>query len=166
MVLHLHCFHFDIFTGRFKGCHVITNWSPIRVCMFFLNLGEFITPRFSFLKHQVLPCSFLALHCCIHWNFQLYPCFFESFFTFSIFQIDEMNASQPSSVIGFSLLHSPFLLLFDSERHYQSGSIPLAIHDLVWWKHIYPLGGVSFNKVNLVNPFHESDKLLFTSTFQ
>ena len=32
--------------------------------------------------------------------------------------------------------------------------------------HIYPFGGVSFNNVNIVNPVHESDKILFSSTFQ
>ena len=32
--------------------------------------------------------------------------------------------------------------------------------------HIFPFGGVSFNRVNFVKPFHESDKLVSSSTFQ
>ena len=98
------------------------------------------------------------------------------FFIFSIFQIDGMNASQPSSIIElwllvcrvllFSLLSGlsnfapnfrPHILRSGSCLNFCQSPLP---------NHSYLLGGFSFNKVNFVNPFQESDKLRFVSTFQ
>ena len=75
--------------------------------------------------------SLFARHCCIHWNFQLSRCVLDGFLIFSIFRIDEINASQPSSIIEFWFLVCPFLLL-SVERLFQFWSILQAIHDLVW----------------------------------
>ena len=69
-----------------------------------------ITFRFSFLKAGEFLCPFLARHCRLHWNFQLSPCVVDGFLKFTIFRIDETNASQSSSVIEFWLLVCPFLL--------------------------------------------------------
>ena len=70
----------------------------------------------------------------------------------------------------------PILFPLDFARLFQFSSKRLAIEDLDVMSfeflsvslpdHKNLFGGVSFNSVNLVNPVHESDKLLFSSTFQ
>ena len=53
---------------------------------------------------------FFGRHRRQHWNFQLSPCVFDGFFIFTIFRIDEINASQPSSIIELWFPVCPFLL--------------------------------------------------------
>ena len=96
------------------------------------------------------------------------PRIFECFFEILVIKINKVHSSQPSSIIEFWLLVFSILVSLDSERLYQFWSIILAIPDLVWkafellsispWDHIYPLGGFSFNWVNFLKPFQESDK--------
>ena len=84
------------------------------------------------------------------------------------------DSAQSSSIVELWFLFVPIPAFLDSERLYLFSSKLLAIHDLVVAcifvslspDHIYPFGGFSFNKVNLVKPLHESDKFLFESTFQ
>ena len=70
-----------------------------------------------------------------------------SFFIFSIFRIDEINASQSSSIIEYWLLVFPSLLFSLLSAFSQLWSILV----VVW---------------TFVNPFQESDKLRFAYTFQ
>ena len=117
---------------------------------------------------------FFARQCRIHWNFQLSPCVFDGFLKFPNFRIDERYASQPSSIIEFGFLVCPFLLFsflsgFSNFGPYfwthilRSGSC-LIFCQSPSGPHI-SFGGFSFKKVICVNPFQESDKLRFTSTF-
>ena len=80
--------------------------------LFFWNLIEFITLRFSFLKAGALLCSFLARHRRHHWNFKLAPGVFDGFLVLSIFQIDQFDTSQPSSIIELWFFQSPFCFFF------------------------------------------------------
>ena len=57
-----------------------------------------------------LLCPFLARHGRLHRNFQISLHVFDSFFVFSIFQNNKVNASQPPSVVELWLLDCPFLL--------------------------------------------------------
>ena len=74
-------------------------------------------------------------------------------------------------------LCSSSLFLFFSSLSAFSNSYPRVRPHVIWtWcrldfcqsppRPLFLFGGVSFNHVNLTNPFHESDKLLFKSTFQ
>ena len=79
-------------------------------------------------------------------------------------------------MIEFWLLDCPFFASLFFERLFQFSSTRQAICDLDVMSfeflsfsppdHMYPFGRVSFNNVNLVKPVHESDRLLFPSTFQ
>ena len=141
----------------------------------FVNLVGFTTLRLSFLKREVILCSFLARQCRIHLNFQLSPSVFEGFLIFPIFRIDERNASQPSSVIEFQLLDCPclffsFLSGFSIFGPYfrthilRSGSC-LNLCQSLSGPHIF-LWKSLFQQSDIVNPFQELDKLLFESTLQ
>ena len=98
-----------------------------------------------------------------------------SVFVIIIFRIDEISASQPSSIIDLWLLVCPLFLFF------LVIGLPILVHisghtfssRVVAWicvslslDHTYPWGCSSFNNVNFVKPFHESDKFLFKSIFQ
>ena len=98
---------------------------------------------------------------------QLFPCIFDGFFIVTIFRIDEINASQSSSIIEFWLLDCPLLLLSPLSGFSNSGpdfrphilrSVPPRTTNIFW--------SFSSNRVNFVHPFQESDKLRFASTFQ
>ena len=109
------------------------------------------------------------------WCLQLSPCIVNDAFVLFITRINRLNFSQFSGVFEFrfSIAHSCFSLfwaafpiLVQASGHLWSG------RDVVWIfvslrpDHKNPSGGVSFNKVNLVKPVHESDRFLSPSTFQ
>ena len=117
--------------------------------------------------------------CCTAWPHPLeLPTFssvFEGFFVFITFQVDKINASQPSNIMEFWLLVCPFLLFslligFSNVRPYlrphilRSGSCLNFCYSHLG--RINRFGGFSINSVNFVNPSQESDKLRFASTFQ
>ena len=126
----------------------------------------------SFPKLGVLLCSSFARHCRIHWNFQLSPCDFDGFFIFTIFQIDEINASHPSSIIEFGFLVCPVLLFSLLSGFSDFG--PYFRPHMIWSSSCFNLSPDNkkslwrflFQKVNFVNHFQESHKLRFASTFQ
>ena len=102
-----------------------------------------------------------AKHCRLHCNSQLSPCVFDGFFKITIFRTDEINASQPSSIVEFGFLVCPFLVLFPLSGCSNFGPY--------FWPYMIWSGSrlnFSFNRVNFVMPFHEADKLLFKSTLQ
>ena len=145
----------------------------MHACFVFGILLLITTLRFRILKVGGLLFSFFARHGRLLWNFQLFSSFFDGFLKFSI---SGSNACQSSSIIEFWLSRLPTLVFLSSERLYQFSSILLATHSQVWRllellsaslpDHMCPFGGFSFNKVYFVNPFQESDKLLFASTFR
>ena len=68
-----------------------------------------------------------------------------------------------SGIFEFWFLECPFLLL-SSLRGF--GTLCRLNFCQSLSDNTYPFGRVSFNRVNLVKPVHESDRLLFPSTFQ
>ena len=74
---------------------------------------------------------------------------------------------------GFSIAHFCFALLvaasdmcFHISGHTLSGLEVVSSLVRLLQHHVYPSGGLSFNKVNLVNPVHASDNSLSPSMFQ
>ena len=128
----------------------------MHACFVFGNLVGFTTLRSSFLKPGEFLGPFLARHCRLHWNSQLSSCVFDGFFIFTIFRIDEINASQPSSIVEFGFLFCPFLLLFPLSGCSNFGPYFWSGSSL----------NFSFSRVDFVMPFNESDKCLLESTFQ
>ena len=63
-----------------------------------------------------------------------------------------------------SLFWAAFPMLVLTSGHTLSGLVVAWIFVSLHPEHMYPFGGLSLNKVNFVNPFQESDKLLFAST--
>ena len=108
-------------------------------------------------------------------EFPTFPCFCNGFLILSICRIDEINASQFSSVIELWFFNSPFLLLllwaaFDTpdktSGHKQSGLVVAWIFVHRSPERIFPLGVHSLNNVNFGNTVHESAKFRYSSTFQ
>ena len=171
----------------FKRCIVDSCASTMHACFVFGILLE--SPLFasrSWSQEDFFVCS-VAKHCRIHSNFQLCPCVLDGFFVFTIFRIDETNASQLSSVVdlwlfkkrktplsfrasstfAFSIAHSCFSFFwaaFDMLDQFQ------ATNNQVWWllgssygalDHINPEGGFSLNNVNI--PLEVSLSIKWTS---
>ena len=97
------------------------------------------------------------------------------FFIFTIFRIDEINASQLSSNIELWFLVCPFLLFFllggfpnlvHISGHTFSGLVVAYFLSVSSRTTYIPREVLLFNGVNFVKPFHGSDKLLFESKFQ
>ena len=113
--------------------------------------------------------SFLfARHSCCHKSFQFYPRIFESFFVILVIKINEANSSPSPSIVELWLFVFPFLFFSILSGFTNFGSYFWTY--IIWsgcrlnycqshTDHIYPFGGFSFNRVNFVNPFHESDKM-------
>ena len=154
------------------GCMCFSN--TIESCLCFRCSGFSCFWNTGFPNASLGERSF-AWHCSCHWCLQLSPCIFNGVFVLFITWINRINSSQFSGIFefGFSIAYSCFSLLCaaspiltQASGHMWSG------RDVVWIfvsllpEHTYPLGGVSFNDVNLVKPVHESDRLLFPSTFQ
>ena len=154
-------------------------WSLSRRFMRFHNttihfLNSFSSPIFGFAP------VFTMVGCLLHGiavaiglhNFLL--CVFENFWIFSIFRIDDVNASQSSSIIELWLLGCPFLLfsLLSGFTNFGPNFWPYMIWSgsrlnlcqsrprphISFWKS-------SVRSVNFVNPLQESDKCLLESTF-
>ena len=90
------------------------------------------------LKAGGLLCSFLARHCRLHRNFQHAPCVLDGFLKFTIFRINEINASEPSSIVECGLVsfaHSCFFSILSCFSQFEP-YILQAIRDLVssWFK--------------------------------
>ena len=79
------------------------------------------------------PFLFFARHSRVHRNFQLSPCVFDGFFIFTIFRIDETNASQPSSIVDFRDSRLPVLASLSSERLFPFWTRHQATNYQVWW---------------------------------
>ena len=119
----------------------------------------------------------LARHGCVHGTFQFSPRILKGILC--IHRHPDQLSRFLSVVDHCRVLASRFsiLVFLDSGRLSQFWSIRQATHDL-WSRSrlnfcqslspdfINPLGGFSLNKANFVKPFHESDKLLFETTFQ
>ena len=127
--------------------------------------ATFVVPDRAFLLHGMAA----AIG---HSNFLLA---FLSFIVILVIGINEVKSLPSSSIAEFWLLVFPFLFVsilcgFPNFRPYfwpymiWSGS-RLNFFSISPGPHI-PLGGFSFNRVNLVKTIHESDKLVFESTFQ
>ena len=79
------------------------------------------------------------------------------------------------SSFGFSMAHFCFALrlrfdasdmCFHISGHTLSGLEVVCFLVSLSPDHVYPSGGLSFNKINLVKPVHASDNSLSPSTFQ
>ena len=124
----------------------------------------------------MLPLHPFAWHGWRHWSNQSSSCTFLKITEILCHQDQQskfLSVSEHCQVLAFLFTIIVFL---GSVRLYQFSSNLLDIHDLVLGAacifvilhqdHMYPFGGFSFNRVNLVNPLHESDKCLLESTFQ
>ena len=100
---------------------------------------------------------------------------FLSFFVILSIRINRVSSSQSSSIVEFWVLVFPLWFFSILCGFTNLGPLLLATHNQVWWSfelwsisprpHI-TLGVFSFNRMNFVKPLHESDRLLFESTFQ
>ena len=148
---------------RFHRALIIRSWSLLG-CN--LRLGKHFRDTFwrSFTKHGWS-----------HRSFQFSRRVLENVSVFFIIWIDKVNSSQSSSIVELWFFFCPFLFfsMLSGFTNFRPNFWPYMI-----WSgrrlnlcqspsdHIYRFGGFSFNKVNFVNPFQESDKCLFGSTFQ
>ena len=125
-----------------------------------------------------LPTAFhrnFARHCCWHWNFQLSTSGFHCELEFFVVWFNEEYSSQFSGIVELWFLDSPslFCFLFRCIGHKFPHIWPYTIRTrgcLFPCKsppgRVYPSGGLSFKKMNLVKPVHASDNSLSPSTFQ
>ena len=115
-----------------------------------------------------------ARHCCLHRNFQLCTSGFRCELQFFVAWFNEEYSSQLSGIVELWFLDSPFLFcfLFRCVRH----MLPHVWPHIVWTRgclfpcksltgQVYPSGGLSFNKMNLVKPVHGSDNSFSPPTF-
>ena len=108
-----------------------------------------------------------AWHRSCHCSLQLSPCIFNDVFVLFITRINRINSLKflAYSSFGFSIAHSCLSLLWAAFPNLvQASGHKWSGRDVVWIfvspspDHKNPFGGVSFNNVNLVKPFHESEK--------
>ena len=117
---------------------------------------------------------YFARHCCWHRNFQLSTSGFHCELEFFVVWFDEEYSPQLSGIVELWFLESPslFCFLFRCIRH----MLPHIWPHIVWTRgslfpvslvpdHVYPSGGHSFNKLNLVKPVHASDTSNLQSVF-
>ena len=111
-------------------------------------------------------------YCRSRWCLQLSPCILNDVFVIFIAWINGMNSRQISGIIEFRLLDCPFLFFsFLSGFPNSRPSVwPYMILDVVSFEFLSvspqttcPLEVFPFNKVNFVNPVHESDNLSTSS---
>ena len=97
------------------------------------------------------------------------PHIFESFFVILVIKINKVNSCQSSSIVVFCLFLSILSNFINSSSHFWSYMIwsggRLNFCQSLLGPHV-SFERFSFNRINLVKPFHESDKLLFESKFQ
>ena len=111
-----------------------------------------------------------------HRSFQFSPRVFENVFVFFVVRISKVNSPLSSSIVELWLFFCPFLFLsilsgFTNFRpcfwsHMIWSGSRLNLCQSLTGPHISFWRRFSFNIVNFVNPFRESDKCLFESTFQ
>ena len=150
-------------------------------------------PSWSRARHQqykrILSCVFqycglllhcfwryFARHCWWHRNFQLSTSGFDCELEFFVIWFVEEYSLQVSGIVELWFLDSPslfcFLFFAASDMCYHLSDHTLSGREVVCFlvslptDHVYPSGGLSFNKVNLVKPVHASDHSLSISTFQ
>ena len=122
-----------------------------------------------------LSVSFLHDKSCVHRHFQLPPRILKKFFVLFIIRINKVDASRSSSMIEFGLLVCPFLFFLSLLNGFPNFGPYFRPH-IIWSggrlnfcqslpDHVFPFGSFAFNYVDFVNPFQETDKLLFESTF-
>ena len=96
----------------------------------------------------------------VHWTYSFFLRF-KCFITFTIFQINQINASESSSVVDLCLLLCPLLLfsllsgfpiLIHTSGHTLSGLVVASMFVSPLLDHICPSGNFCFNTVNFVNP--------------
>ena len=116
--------------------------------------------------------SQFARHCRILDHFA----FFSGFFNFHLLRLNTTSSSQQTSIVELRCVSvpMPFLLLLRILRHVRP--IPLATNAGAWTllefvlnflvDHVYPSGGVQFNKVTWVKPVHGPGCSMSPSTFQ
>ena len=112
---------------------------------------------------------YFARHCCWHRNFQLSTSGFDCELEFFIVWFNKnipLNCLALSS-LGFSIAHFCFSLRFNaSDICVHISGHALSRREVVCFlaslpaDHVYPPGGLSFNKMNLVQPFHAPDNLI------
>ena len=115
-------------------------------------------------------------HGCGHRSFQFSPRVFWNFFVLFVIWIDEVNSSQSSSIVELWFFFCPFLFfsILSGFTNFRPNFWPymiwsgcrLNLFQSLTPDRMYPFGGFSFNRMNFVNPFQESDICLFESTFQ
>ena len=101
-----------------------------------------------------------------HKSFQFSPRVFENFFVLFVIWMDKVNSSQSSSIDELRFFFCPFLFfsILSGFTNFRPNFWPYMI-----WSSPgppYPFRGFSFNKVNFVKPFRESDTCLLEPTFQ
>ena len=110
-----------------------------------------------------------------HRSFQLSTRVVHNVFEFFISWINELNTAQFSCIVMLRFFDSPLLLFFAFRRFRHilpnlwppsvwPGSRLLSCQFLP--DHVYPSGGFSSKKVNIVKPVHVSDNSRSLSTFQ
>ena len=120
--------------------------------------------------------------CCWHRNFQLSTSVFFMFFFCFCFKKKSSYAGSMKKIprhclalssLGFSIAHLCFAFRFDaSDICFRISGHTLSGFEVVCFliglspDQVYPSGGCSFNKMNLVKPVHASDNSLSLSTFQ
>ena len=109
---------------------------------------------------------YFARHRCWHRNFQLSSSGFDYEFELCIVWFDEVQSSELSGIIEFWFLDGPslFFFLFGASDirvhisgHMSSGREVFGFLGSLSPDHVFPTGGLSFKKMNLVEPVHASD---------
>ena len=113
-------------------------------------------------------------HCCWYRNSQLPAAVFHDVLEVLVLRSTEEDTTWLPGIIELWFLDSPLSLRFAFRciRHMLPHIWPYIVGS--WGclcprlspDHVYPSGGLSFNKMNLVKPVHASDNSLSPSTFQ
>ena len=112
---------------------------------------------------------YFASHCCWHRNFLLSSSGFDYELEFFIVWFDEVYwplHCLALSSFSFSIAHLCCDICVHTSGHTSSGREVVYFLVSLLPDHVYPSGGLSFKKMNLVNPVHASDYSFSPSTFQ
>ena len=111
---------------------------------------------------------YFARHCCWHRNFHLSSSGFHCELEFFVVWFNEEYSSQLSGTVELWFLESPSLFCFffaapdicvHRSGHTLSGLEVVCFLVSLLPDHVYPSGGLSVNKVNIVKPVHAHLKL-------
>ena len=112
-------------------------------------------------------------HCCWHRNFQLSTSVFHGMFKLFIIWFNEEDPPYLSGIIELWFLDGPLLLRFAfcCIRQMLPHIWPYIVGSFFFLAslhpdHVYPSGGLWFNKIILVKPVHASNNSLYPSTLQ